>query len=1212
MNPSVSLLKNLENKLKQANIRSPYLTAYIGRSRNRIDLKDLDVVAPKGHSISQQLIDALCNTEKHGIFELDLSTASLQLSNTTAEERFQIDVLFKRLQSCYFDSIEDLAEHGTRSFGIGYPLLALKSKQDKTRTILAPLLIWQLEIKPNPSNHSIFTLSRKADAPIVFNPQLINFLNIDRGVVVPSIEEEFMEDDVISLEELNTIISQMHTIMPIEKINFSEGICKIEDKSYYERFVSSDNGLLFNAGILSLFKSNKESIVKDYQQLIAGYNDMLFDDSKLYQAYQSDHFAAVPLDPSQESILRNISHHKKVIIQGPPGTGKSNSLTGIILNALENNATVLVVCEKKTALEVIYENLKEKGLEMYCAVIDNIHADRQKIVKNIRDKIENKVHERPPLTGQNAYTNDKQQFTTYHEKLLVKYDNLLRPILGDMHWKDIIGKYLESKRKADDNGFLTTANTGLALNQETYFLLQETIKSAALIRTESDSLYSIFKPLQDKIFEEPLSAASLSSLKTALQSFIIKNEELLSNWEKLLNSYPSLEAAIKPGIAKKIIALFHSGLRKELSYNKALLQQSKELFAAMRPLLKIEDNISDNYANLPLINKKLRKQLEEIAAHLDSFRPYYNWRKFYLTTNDPALQKLIDALEGVPVNKWEDISRMWFLNLVLMEYEISLGDFPTDTIELQQLQDLGKEISSFQPSAIHSVLTNRLKKELHNRTLQSLRVLFNLRGNKTFTRRNSLRTLYHDEFALMNAFYPVLLINPAVCSSMLPLHAGIFDVVIFDEASQLKLEDTFPALIRGRFKVVSGDIHQMPPATHFSGNAQQINTTADVEEDLVYAEEESLLTFAQNADFEFNYLDFHYRSQHPQLISFSNAAFYGNRLIAMPISSFEKPIHFRQVMGTYDDNFNPKEAESIIAILADEITFDAEGKLPSVGIATFNMTQQRLIQEKIWEKADQDAAFRTKLSLLESAGLFVKNLENIQGDERDIILISTTFGRKADNSFIQNFGPINRDGGYKMLNVIVTRAKKQIYVVTSIPKEFYSNYKDEIITKGNTGKGIFYAYLNFAEMSDANNTVAMDELLAFLVENSTDKGTSTNKVSAANFLTESVFEEEVVTALLEHIPAHRIKTQFKVGGFRLDIVILNTEGEPVVVIECDGKTYHKSAVAHRYDIHRQQILERFGLHVYRIWSTNWWRNPTQEINATLAFINQHIAIAQPS
>jgi hypothetical protein len=189
------------------------------------------------------------------------------------------------------------------------------------------------------------------------------------------------------------------------------------------------------------------------------------------------------------------------------------------------------------------------------------------------------------------------------------------------------------------------------------------------------------------------------------------------------------------------------------------------------------------------------------------------------------------------------------------------------------------------------------------------------------------------------------------------------------------------------------------------------------------------------------------------------------------------------VNGLYDNNTNQKEAEEILKLLFEEIQPGADGAYPSIGIATLNMTQQRFIWEMIWDKADQDETIRQKLVALEESGFFIKNLENIQGDQRDIIIISTTFGVRPDGKFIQNFGPLKRDTGYKMLNVIVTRAKYKLYVVSSVPRSFYQEFRDELITKGNTGKGIFYAYLNYVRFCDEGNEEARVALLDFLSSN---------------------------------------------------------------------------------------------------------------------------------
>ena len=232
-----------------------------------------------------------------------------------------------------------------------------------------------------------------------------------------------------------------------------------------------------------------------------------------------------------------------------------------------------------------------------------------------------------------------------------------------------------------------------------------------------------------------------------------------------------------------------------------------------------------------------------------------------------------------------------------------------------------------------------------------------------------------------------------------------FDIVLFDEASQLKLEDNLPALLKGKQIVIAGDEHQMPPSNYFSKIFDgSIDDEDDFDEDdqpvidrdNILLSCESLLDFATELKFNKRFLDFHYRSKHPYLIDFSNHAFYNQRLIPLPNNFEYTPIKHIQVNGTYSDHSNESEADAVLSILENNINKLPNGKYPSVGIATFNIAQRNLIKSRILErrKFEKYKEFNDKILELEEQGLFVKNLENIQGDERDVIILSTTYGNK--------------------------------------------------------------------------------------------------------------------------------------------------------------------------------------------------------------------------
>ena len=506
----------------------------------------------------------------------------------------------------------------------------------------------------------------------------------------------------------------------------------------------------------------------------------------------------------------------------------------------------------------------------------------------------------------------------------------------------------------------------------------------------------------------------------------------------------------------------------------------------------------------------------------------------------------------------------------------------------------------------------------YSRKTLSLKSLYNLRGGNG-KRRNSLRSILNYDVVGFTSFFPIILTNPSTASSIFPMKLGLFDVLIFDEASQLRIEDTFASFIRGGTHIVSGDKHQMPPSSFFISDVDVIDGTEELSqsagtEDLQKTLErnhllnlvssESLLDFASQQDFKEIYLDIHYRSKHPDLIEFSNKAFYGSRLVPTPpIQNSKTVINFYQVNGIYqsEDHINPKECEKVIEIIKDEYKMNSDNK---IGVATLNINQRNLILDKISEISAVDENFASMMSHLDKNGFFVKNLENIQGDERDVIIISTTFGKREDDSFIQNFGPITRKGGYRLLNVIITRAKERLHLVTSMPEDKYSQYSTLINNEGNDGKGIFYAYLAYAKAVSEENTVQKEKILKDISHNVNQDSFNSTDID----LTESPFEEEVYQRINNFIQNGKIHLQQKVGGFRLDMVVDTTDSKKKIVIECDGATYHRSEEAHYWDIFRQEYLESLGYIFHRIWSENWFEDPDSETRKLLAFIQSNNGI----
>lgn len=603
-----------------------------------------------------------------------------------------------------------------------------------------------------------------------------------------------------------------------------------------------------------------------------------------------------------------------------------------------------------------------------------------------------------------------------------------------------------------------------------------------------------------------------------------------------------------------------------------------------------------------------------ISTNLEEFRDYYNWKGFFL--EQPALnQTVIKTIIESGYEDWEKTFEAWYLNWLLSINEDK--NLPKSDDKIKEFIEAKEQLRNLQ---IRSIISSWVSKQIDSlKRLQQLGLsskgLFNQRGRKG-ERRNSLRKIIQTDFELFTNFYPVVMVSPTVCSSILPLQEGIFDVIVFDEASQLRLEDTFPALIRGKIRIVSGDSQQMPPSSYFQGGSAILNPgDEDLEEDapisdiqnqkrainnsLDLAESESLLVYAENCNYKQSYLKIHYRSHHPYLIDFSNHAFYGKRLIPMPAKKEYKPIKFIEVNGIYEDQVNRDEARQVVDILLHHIKPFKNGKYPSVGVATFNLYQRNLILEEITKVRQLNPEYDRKINDLGS-DLFVKNLENIQGDERDIIILSTTFGRRIDGSFRQMFGPILQRNGYKLLNVIITRAKYKVFICTSIPQDYIKQYSNLLQQQKNNGRAIFYTYLAYAKAVSEGDTETRNSILQQLYDNCDSKVFDIDYDALGS---ESPFEDEVYYRLAEKIGQNRLGQQYRIGGFKIDLVIKSEKtGEPFIAIECDGAKFHSSNEAYAWDMFRQKQLEQYGFTFYRIWSTNWWYSPEKELRKLIDFI----------
>ena len=1210
MQLSDKLIKTLQNKLKVGNRRGVQLNSIPGRSRYKFDLNRLSVL---NKDMPNQFIEAL--TSKHPLkFKISFKEHIEDIEKLEPEIQFKINNLAKSLDNIInqTDSIE--SEKGINTFGFGFPQIVRRDNSDNKLTV-APLLIWQLKIKRTKELNT-WEIRRAEDDAIYLNEVLINHLYNDSNVLIEPLSNDYLDDGLLDKDELiETCYRVIHSIntgvVEADRYKIEELISNIvsfKEKKYFENLTKgTSNTYIFPGALFSIFEIQKQNIIKDFERIIEDGNITLNLEDLNNHTFQS--LSSVETDPSQQSILNSLSKKTNVLIQGPPGTGKSQSLTAILINALENHKKTIVVCEKRTALEVLENALIEKGLSNHIVLIKDIIKDRRVVVDSVRGRIDGSSYKRYEYTfSKDNLLNEIKKSENCIKKINSSHQKLGKVIIDDKNYSETVGLYLKEVKSL--NG-----NYDLGINIKFKYDSNEFENILFIInRTENlykeYSKYSSFSFLNNKKFKCDNSFELESEFLSDFNSYKkCVNDPLINSLVKIDNIF---DLVTTNKLFFKIKSLFDKSKSELISNQKKLLHECNVLknLINKKGWITIKSITSEEILNE--INDLMVKFDKYIKNENDIFTVEYNWFNSFLLLEDRD-KKIINSL--LNYEDWKNVFAAFYYSNIIKNS--SDNDLPRSDSYHKELVNNINGIKREQINYINQYWFSKqidVTRDFYHRNNKGLTVenLYNKRSGKNH-KRLSLRKIINYDLDLFTSFFPIVLTTPDVCSNLFYGQNKYFDIVLFDEASQLKLEDTLPAMLKAKQIIIAGDEHQMPPSNYFSKVFDGLIDDEDefeddenihIDRDEILLDCESLLDFATELKFEKQYLDFHYRSQHPSLIEFSNSSFYHNRLKPLPIKKDYTAIEYHQVNGTYSSHCNNEEARKILDFIEYKISRSENGEYPSIGIATFNIAQRNLIKGLIIERqCDSNFDdFNSKMVEIENNGFFIKNLENIQGDERDIIILSTTYGINEDGQFNQRFGPINHKKGYKLLNVIVTRAKQKVIVFTSVPEHVFMAYNDHLITEGsNNRKGVFYAYLAYAKSISERNKSLEEQILYNLEENSP----SSTKVDYLNSVLESPFEEEVYNALIENVQESKIIPQMKFSGFRIDIVYdTGIKGAKKIAIECDGAAYHSSKEAYLYDLHRQKILEQNGFIFHRIWSTNWFRNHKRETERLVKFIKE--------
>lgn len=757
--------------------------------------------------------------------------------------------------------------------------------------------------------------------------------------------------------------------------------------------------------------------------------------------------------------------------------------------------------------------------------------------------------------------------------------------------------------------------------QELYKISQNLINSGVLTVSSLDSALTILENRKQEIeqiyqnllqlkIRADLSLQELPLLMSEMYSYRRSQEDLDSPlFTSILGTYPKSELFSLESLqgclnwAESIHkAQFPENIRNQcLSPNvSGFIASTKKFGTQYHSLIQKQDRYCETvlslgkidsltmFGNAKILDCNATRLLDRIQHlnQLDSLQKYLSYSQVKAKIKSANLWDFVDATSVANLNEeqLDCLYRNIFYRSLVSEIHKKHGNLrlfkgEDQLIARQKFQEQDREMLEIYQAKLAAQLVQNEIPEGNRRGLVSTLTENALIQNeiRKQSRFAPLRSLFQRSGNALQALHPCWMMSPASVAQFIPSNFIRFDLVVIDEASQMRPEEALGVMARGNQLVVVGDPKQLPP-TSFFRSADQVDESENVDAETL--QEESILDMAMKT-FSVRRLKWHYRSRHESLIAFSNKHFYDNSLTVFPSPNRKFAINYHHIAdGLYQLGVNPIEVRRVAEAILEFMKNSPE---LSLGVVTLNQKQRDLLLEEMsllvnnhFEVTDYIAKWETTLS-----SFFIKNLENVQGDERDVIFISTVYGReRPDLQVAQRFGPINSANGHRRLNVLFTRAKDRIEVFSSMTAA-------DIRPTEASNRGV-HALRNYLE---------------YIQTQQLETARLTGREPDSDF--------EVFVAKAIRAKGFEVVAQVGVANYFIDLAIVdpNRSGTYLLGIECDGATYHSSKAARDRDRYRQEVLEKLGWKLYRIWSTDWFKNPDMEIQKLLEAIEK---IVKPS
>lgn len=845
----------------------------------------------------------------------------------------------------------------------------------------------------------------------------------------------------------------------------------------------------------------------------------------------ADYAIPVDVDSSQLEAVVNAGKGHSFILYGPPGTGKSQTITNIIANALYQNKRVLFVAEKKAALDVVQDRLSKIGLDPYCLELHSNKVDK----KSFLAQMELAVNQTPHGAGRE-----------YRKTA----DNLFQQ-------RKQLNGYIEALHKVRQNGLslYDYINRYLDIEGECMALNHSAIKRLTI--AQLDELCTLCRQLD------------------TVESIIGRHPGM----HPLLGLFPRENTASNQNAVTEVLKVLPDTI--VASRNKAMGWINR-WFLKRTPLEILERK--DEWQQF----FEVADTDEDIKENIDLFEPSVSlwsqnadllrqWYHYSLRAQQIAAFGVPEVLEYYLHGKGGSVTADAFrkgyyyrMAMNVIDNDPSLRSFNGMLFEdiIQSYRKIADEFKELTKQELCSRLSMRVPQpDSGDKTIDGELALLRKRI-ANHGRGTSVRRILDQTQHILPRLCPCMLMSPLSVAQYLQMSNNQFDLVVFDEASQMPTSEAVGAIARGRSVVVVGDPKQMPPTSFFMSQ----NTNDD---DADIDDLESILDDCISLSLPSLYLNWHYRSKHESLIAFSNTHFYDGRLITFPsVDDLDRKVTLQHIDGYYDfgkSRSNKAEAKAIVedvmarlsSMLPSEDGSAPQSPVRSIGIVAFSKVQSNLIEDMLMDALAKKPELE-KLAMKSAEPVFVKNLENVQGDERDIILFSVGYGPDKSGKVSMNFGPLNQVGGERRLNVAVSRARYEMKVFSTL-----ASHQIDLSRTNAQGVKLLKRFLEYAE------TGALPKPMAQV---------------------ESDEVAPVVQQIAEKLRAegHTVHTNVGRSKFKIDIAVVdeNNPSRYSMGIITDSKSYYSTPTARDREIVQPKVLSLLGWDVRHAWTADWIENKT--------------------